>query len=275
MKLIIHGTPVLSNAWDTPSDVAMFSNEKAVQKVRSGLAAIPIEGTVHIHFDEWQHADIFGFGTAASRANLCDYFATQMSDGINCFVRNNMGSKIRHNPLTTWILMHRLGHSYHAIDHRGMQIVSNCEDELLAVFDEAPRRQIDHLSDTHLITRACTMRSARNRQLYAFAADIMAELFAQYVITGDIRFKKADEWNFDQYKPNYGENDLNGERSYKVGKHWAKITGNITQFYVSLNQEFTDDKKLRCDEVMEKYQPLFKSEFDRMLEVMKTIPNIM
>src|SRR3546814_17012206 len=67
-----------------------------------------------------------------------------------------------------------------------------CSSDLL-------RSRVSKGGEGNLFALACTMRSARVRQLFPFCLDIAAELFAQYHTTGDITFQGLNDWNFKTY----------------------------------------------------------------------------
>lgn len=266
MELVIHGDAATAgDAWNTHGDVAMWSNPKVVEKTRKGLASIPLDGTVNIHFDE-----------LANPVIVCmDHkpFANKLAPGVNLFIRNNTGSVNRHNPLTPWILMHRLHHSFilggrrlagNDEVNRTVGLIAQCENELREVFGWSD--ECGEHGEAHLLTRAFSMRSARIKQLYPFVGDMAAELFAQFVITGDIKFRPAAEWDFDDGS-NYKDSAV---------YHWSKKEGRFLHFYVGLGKHVMWDKikQDRCDAILDKWKPVLLDSIKQDLELMKKMPNV-
>lgn len=283
MELIIHGdaskvenkTP--GNGW-SHVETAMYSNPKAVERIRSRLAKINIPGTVHVMFDDLADP-MFAMVKDEDQAKMTPL----MEEGkVDFFVRNNSGAAGRHNPLTPWILLHRLHHSYEIIGSRffpraqraiGLntgKLISEMEKEIRHVlkFDE---KFCD--TDCHFTTLACTMRSARSNQLYAFNLDIAAELFAQYHITGDIKFQGLDDWAFQDAGHDYDK------WSSHLGNFQFsnKQIGKFRHFFVSKSKKviFTDDQRVEIDQVLESYKPRLVAAIRYETEMMKTIPNFM
>lgn len=253
MELIIHGEVKKSIAWGAV-DAALYSNEKAVQKVRNTLAALPLKGVVHIHFDE---------PMPKSKPELVG------TDGIDFFIHRN--DRQQHH-LTPWIIIHRLHHSAVAtmLPHYRKQIdlIVQCEDELQNTTADKQMLglvQTDVCAESPFFTLACTMRSARNQNFRPLVADVLAELFAQYVFTGDITFKLAKDWQFSapcRYSNQYSNQPSSVDR---VGRN--------IKWYVH-STPLNEARLAQCDAAVTKLKPLLIQSFDEMIEQMKYHPNI-
>lgn len=275
MELVLHGDAATAPAsWNTRGDRAMWSNPKAVEKVRKGLARIPVKGTVNMIFDD--RATFAIVGTMADGPAL---MTPLMKDGLNMFVRNNEGSRNRHNPLTPWILIHRMHHSYELCGKRiasdaGADVSINtgavileAEKELRAVFGIDNKSFGDNMF-CYLFTRACTMKSARINQLFPFHVDIAAELFAQKLVTGEIKFEAARFWKFERVQTKQYHNHAGGHRDAQEGAY--------RHFYTTLHESFDFNEKViaQCDEIIARYKPLINAALEHELNLMQTIPNI-
>lgn len=277
MELVLHGNAETApNAWNTRCDRAMWSNPKAVEKVREGLARIPVNGTVNMMFDDRAQDGIIG-----SAGQGPAVMEPLMKDGLNMFVRNNQGTVQRHNLLTPWILIHRIHHSYelcgkHLAKDAGADISINtgavileAEEELRAVFGigDKPFGDSDSMF-CHLFTRACTMRSVRINQLFPFNLDIAAELFAQKLVTGKINFAAARDWKFERVSHRQYNNHLAG--------HWDEMKGPYKHFYTTLHESFDFNESImaQCDEIIARYEPLINAALEHELSLMQTIPNV-
>lgn len=273
MELVIHGNAatVENNipgvGWSTV-ETSMYSNPKAVEIVRSKLAKIKLEGTINIMFDDRATPSL-----AIGPGGNVSAFMDLMIDGqINMFVRNNSGSEQRHNPLTPWILMHRLHHSYVLSGHRLIESKPELDTSRLIVDAENEIRNVlgietvRHGGECELFALACTMRSARVKQLFPFCVDIAAELFAQYHITGNISFQGFEQWKF---------SDHGGYK--KTGfDFYNNMNGNFRCFHVckgddvQINQQQVET----INSILDKYKPLLVEAIQYETELMKTIPNI-
>lgn len=137
------------------------------------------------------------------------------NDAINViFTGNSAGEKV---VLTPWILAHRMAHALSrynnsygrnsrqfqtyqnaadALAETSMNIFTDCysvrnfpkNDNQLSTRDNNNRR--NQLLYKHFFTKVCTFRSAREDSLRDWF-EVLNELFAQWVITGDIKFNQA------------------------------------------------------------------------------------
>lgn len=272
MELVIHGDAATAGStWNTHGDIAMWSNPKVVEKTRRELASIPLDGAVNVYFDE-RASGMIVCSNPKSFGEVAQY-------GVNLHIRNNVGASSRHNPLTPWILMHRLHHSFLMSTHedivperhRSQTVIADCENELLAAM--GIDKKVNWMGNAYLITRAFTMRSARIKQLFPFTGDLIAELFAQYVITGDIKLKPAQEWEFDTYEGGArpGEQCFSGPLHY-----WQEMRGRFLHFFTGLgyDMEMTQERIDKCNAVLAKYKPILVENLQMDLDLMKSVPNV-
>lgn len=274
MELVIHGSAdnatVNKPGWGwSHVETSMYANPKAVERVRSSLAKIGLPGRVNIMFDEGAK-EMFAIVTDEERARA----SAMMHPGmVNFFVRNNSGAASRHNPLTPWIILHRMHHGFELTGHRALaegarkhstaDTVVDMENELRAVLGE---NKVPRMSDNcRFVGLSCTMRSARVRQLFPFCLDIAAELFAQYHITGDISLRGWDDWQMDEHT-GFGSFHF---KDQQVGK--------FKHFYVSkpANYQITDEKRAAVDEIITRYKPKLVEAIQHEAELMKTVPVFM
>lgn len=271
MELVIHGdVSTVENhepgvAWSVV-ETKMYNNPKTVEQVRSSLAKIALPGVVNIMFDDHASPSLRAMGWEAE-----PFKEMMIPDVINFFVRNNSGAVNRHNPLTPWMLMHRLHHSYEITGQtlhperkeilKTGQIIVNAENEIREILGVKPTKAAT--AECNFFALACTMRSARVNQLYPFYADIAAELFAQYHITGDINFQGFDKW------------DLK-ESSCQGFNFYTSKDGKFMTFFVSKGQDIriTQGQIDLIDSILDKYKPLIIDAIKYETEIMKTIPNI-
>lgn len=282
MELIIHGdvSKVENNrpglGW-SHVETDMYRNAKAVERIRSKLAKINLPGRIHLLFD---HRADKSFASISQEAK--DRLTPLMEpDMVNFFVRNNSGAERRHNPLTPWILLHRLHHSYEVCGTTDLprstrklstsSTVVEMENELRAVIGQPTVGNMS--TDCHFSALACTMRSARVKQLNPFSLDIAAELFCQYHITGDIKFKGLDNWEFADHEYNF---DKWGNHTGKI-QFGNKMVGKFMHFYVTKckNVKFTNEQKAKVDEIISRFKPMLINAIKYETEMMKTFPNVM
>lgn len=283
MDLVIHGdaskvdNQAPGTGW-SHVETDMYRNTKAVERIRSSLAKIKLPGAIHVMFDDnastsfmlQQDADISGL-TALMKPNM-----------VNFFVRNNSGAAARHNPLTPWILLHRLHHSYELSAYRFLPIanrkvrtvnlISKMEDEIREVLGH-PKMSQHQLAECDFVALACTMRSARANQLFSFNVDIASELFCQYHFTGDITFQGLLDWKFEEHtylRDRYGH----PERKFQF---YAKMKGKFRHFYASkhFSVKFTDEQVAAVDTILSRFKPAIVEAIKYETEMMKTFPNVM
>lgn len=270
MELIIHGDAATAKldkigfGWSTV-ETDMYRNPKAVDRIRSSLSKINVPACVNVMFDE-RGTGMFAMFTDEQKAELTSLMHPGM---INFFVRNNSGSASRHNPLTPWILLHRMHHAFEITGRHHLpkgvdrtistgDTVMRAESEIRKVLGVNSRANVE----ANYFALACTMRSARIRQLYAFNIDIAAELFAQYHTTGDIKFQGLDAWQFDSH--NSGEAFLFRD----------EMKGKFRHFYVSKRDgvAFTQEQKAAVDEILARYKPILIEAIKAETEMMKMVP---
>lgn len=142
------------------------------------------------------------------------------SNAITVFFNNNITAKNNYHVMSGWILAHRI--------HHAMVVQKNVADSLktfehsifqtlLDIFNKTNRFGSHYYINTgsdpsslsssrynmqdhpiRLSNLLLTMRSARSGRIQ-LAADIPAELIAQYIITGSIKLNRASTWDRYQY----------------------------------------------------------------------------
>lgn len=273
MELIIHGdAATVENTkpgwgWSTV-ETDMYRNPKAVERVRSSLAKIGLPARINLMFDDRANPS---FAVVKDEEKI--QLTSMMHPGmINFFVRNNSGSASRHNPLTPWIILHRMHHGFEVSGQRMMEngarkmstgkIAIKAENEIRKVLRHS--QLAGDMGECNLLSLACTMRSARVRQLFPFCLDIAAELFAQYHTTGDIKFQGLDSWQFDTHDTRWS-GDISFTKEQK---------GKFAHFYVSKHSSvtFTAEQTAAIDEILVRYKPLLIEAIQHETELMKTIP---
>lgn len=147
----------------------------------------------------------------------------QQDEQVNIIFTNNKGAE-RVN-MTPWIIAHRMGHAFARFDsglgakrqfQSYQEIVDSIGTEFDMIFQDVygirnysskgtfgPKRREDQLLMKHLAHNIGTFKSARDKNLRDYF-ELYNELFAQYVITGEIKFNELP-------------------RSFKAGKEYVSV----------------------------------------------------
>ncbi len=141
------------------------------------------------------------------------------NDAINVVFINNKG--VENMPMTPWIMAHRIAHALGRTGgsrKRQIQTYDTVSDTIFNVtgqimdyygYTSMPDSEREHMNRRygysnadsknsrrnelilkHLFTQVCTFRSARKNEIRDWF-EVLHELFAQYITTGNIKFKPA------------------------------------------------------------------------------------
>jgi len=176
--------------------------------------------TINMYFvnnsDANKHTELGAVDMKWVRDNLGDEVAKEVEpnfekeDNVNIIFTNNKGAE-RVN-MTPWIIAHRMGHAFARRDMgygRGSshqfqaykEVIDSISRELQTIFTEVykvnsfnpagghgPEDRTSQLLMRGLFYEIATFKSARDKKLRDYF-EVYNELFAQYVITGNVTFK--------------------------------------------------------------------------------------
>lgn len=162
-----------------------------------------------------KHTEVGGVSLEWVRENLGDEVADkvepnyQAQNEVNIIFTNNKGAE--RIPMTPWIVAHRMGHAFARFKSKGwglekrqfrsyQEIVEAIGDYFKMLFYEVysvnfksgktgPENRDHQLLMKHLAHNIGTFKSARDKNLRDFF-ELYNELFAQYLITGEVKFKE-------------------------------------------------------------------------------------
>ena len=129
---------------------------------------------------------------------------TFTNDAINVVYTNNITNTNNYRPMTAWIMAHRLEHIFLSSDYTVcsalMAELSTLICRTINIYNPAysenqvtDLRNFYNVSNTNVrilyefVYKVFTMRSARNKNISS-VFDYNAELFAQWLLTGSIKF---------------------------------------------------------------------------------------
>ncbi len=243
MEILIHGNPDDYSGWDD-SDIKMLSG-KNLKSTEKALGGLRLKGRANIVFVncDYDHND-------AEFVN-----SIEAVDGINVTLFDNI-SAFKY-PLTPWIIIHRMHHALLGRRVDCLDVFEYLENEIIIAINATANPTF-----TYMLATACTMSSARNKRLNPVSADVAAELFAQYLITGDIKFKKAADWEFDNFSLGPIENypDQIPRLVYKE---------NNNRHLIRLQGEFTSEQQTACDEILDRYKDLIINQFEEDIKYLQ------
>ena len=144
-----------------------------------------------------------------SKSHRSIYAVRMKNSKLKFTLTHNSTNQSYWKPITPWIAAHRL---WHAAVHFYLQL-SRCE-LTQKYFDEMSLQRFNNYSNHYReesVSEILTMKSARRKQLF-LNLDIEAEMFAQWFITGSVKFKKYQhlESKVNQMFEQMFEEEING-----------------------------------------------------------------
>lgn len=196
-----------------PADYDLLHSPKGLDKIRSQLERTPYVFDIIVYMTHRHCSYVRNDIKSADWQRNALGRELNPSNKIVVFYTHNITSPRNYMPMTAWIMMHRMQHALLVHDHM--------LNVLIKAFDCATWSGLhkiynliytpDHsgwkypglmdvnvfLPDTERTKIASvlfTMRSARNNCL-TNPIDLSAEILAQYVITGRVKFNRVEEWD--------------------------------------------------------------------------------
>lgn len=180
----------------TKRDVAPITNPKGFEKIINAFKKTPFYFNFYI-----MKKDAYN---AHKHLDQLDSIITNKKNSITFIVTNNATSERKYVPLTSWILAHRLGHALQIRDlpvHGKLfnKMNNKFQEQFMGIMDDPKEYKklgtgaalafFQDLEDKEFAFKMFTMRSARIKQLNN-PLDYFPELFAQYLMTGQVTFNK-------------------------------------------------------------------------------------
>ena len=208
-----------SSSFRDARDRKLISHPKYVENVAKKLGKSPYTwNLVFVNSPAAnRHTEVGEVDLAWVESNLGNEVANEVrgaldSDAINVIYTNNKGAQ-RIN-MTPWILLHRFGHavarknavrtysvyreaSNHLIsqlsmimDNYGAKDFPTSDEQMSYRMDGGSSSRKDQLMMKHFFQHVATFKSARDGKIRDWF-EVLNELIAQYVITGEIKFNPA------------------------------------------------------------------------------------
>jgi hypothetical protein len=245
-----------SNRGDIETSHKLIHSPVAVKKIRAAWERVPQK------FNFWMVNDTKNKQVRSQIYSIEDFrkdprfepYAKDINpsvDAINVIYTTNFTNESNYKPMTAWIMAHRLVHVFQ-MNRLGRSLYVSMESDLANILRDTveayglPRvRGSDMLSlatgyDTGLpilISRMFTMRSARMSKLKN-PLDYPAELLAQHLISGRIRFNQLPPSLSIEFR-RYGEDIkkvamLDTKRADQLNARWQELAEDFDQRFKSL-----------------------------------------
>jgi len=182
---------------------------------------------------------------------------TFTDDAINVLYTNNQTQLSNYMPMTAWMMAHRLEHIFlsTSIDHYStiQTKLADLIQQTIKVYDpsdrDVPVKHLRNFYGNDIIKQfshtVLSMRSARTKRLYN-PLDYNAELFAQWLLTGSIKFNPVPEKiTIVKYNPknefDHREYDhccrISTSQQALLDSAWNKLSQELAELYDLLMKE--------------------------------------
>lgn len=129
-------------------------------------------------------------------------------NSISFVIVSNFTNKSNYVPLTAWIIAHRIGHGaqfhntatvFHKMEQMFLQKLKVVHDQMDVGTGQFPAIPSVGSAPMELINKRLTMKSARKNRL-TNALDMFPELFAQYLLKGEVTFNMLGNEDDETFK---------------------------------------------------------------------------
>lgn len=180
-------------------DIGILTNSKAVDKIHKRWSNTEYEFDFYFlrAKNAWKNREV-GEVTKEFVKNEFGLDIEPEENRITVIFTNNIGAeKI---PMNAWMIAHRLSHSLRSI----FLFQQYLTDEITRDFNEIIKDIRANITLLDLAYILGTTKSCRERNLLNFT-EFIHELFAQYIITGDIKFNKLQKKQIKNKKYAWGK----------------------------------------------------------------------